>query len=84
MIKRSISIYGHSTSIALEPEFWAHIDEGVTQSGLSFSSFIRELDDTRTIQNTALKREQNLASYLRVWVLIQLRESADAARGKTR
>ena len=65
MIKRSLSIHGHRTSLALEAEFWAVIDQAVEQSGKSFARFIRDLDDIRTANGT----EQNLASYLRVWVL---------------
>jgi predicted DNA-binding ribbon-helix-helix protein len=65
MIKRSLSIHGHRTSLALEAEFWDVIDNAVEQSGKSFARFIRDLDDTRTQNGT----EQNLASYLRVWVL---------------
>ena len=65
MIKRSLSIHGHRTSLALEAEFWAVIDKAVEQSGTSFARFIRDLDDERTQNGT----EQNLASYLRVWVL---------------
>jgi len=65
MIKRSLSIHGHRTSLALEAEFWDVIDEAVKQSGKSFARFIRDLDDIRTEGGT----EQNLASYLRVWVL---------------
>jgi len=68
MIKRSISIYGHSTSLALEAEFWAVIDKAVSQSGRSFSAFIREQDDERMRAGGA----QNLASYLRVWALIHV------------
>ena len=65
MIKRSISIYGHSTSVALEPEFWAIIDVAVVQKGTSFARFICELDTQRVESGTL----QNLASYLRVWCL---------------
>ena len=65
MIKRSLSIHGHRTSLALEAEFWDVIDGAVEQSGKSFARFIRDLDDQRTQNGT----EQNLASYLRVWVL---------------
>ncbi|MEP3889873.1 MAG: ribbon-helix-helix domain-containing protein [Hellea sp.] len=65
MIKRSLSIHGHRTSLALEAEFWRVIDEAVKQSGKSFAGFIRDLDDIRTASGT----DQNLASYLRVWVL---------------
>jgi len=65
MIKRSLSIHGHRTSLALEADFWNVIDEAVKESGKSFAGFIRDLDDIRTENRT----EQNLASYLRVWVL---------------
>lgn len=65
MIKRSLSLYGHRTSLALEPEFWAVIDLAVETSGKSFARFIRDLDDARMTE----KSQSNLASYLRVWVL---------------
>ena len=65
MIKRSISIYGHSTSVALEAEFWTIIDQAAKASEKSFASFIRDLDDARMRTGGA----QNLASYLRVWAL---------------
>ena len=70
MIKRSLSIHGHRTSLALEGEFWEVIDAAVTESGKSFAGFIRELDDTRTQNGT----DQNLASYLRVWVLNEVQK----------
>lgn len=63
--KRSVSLYGHQTSLALEEEFWAVIDAHLKKSGQSFARFIRELDDKR-LEETP---NQNLASYLRVWVL---------------
>ncbi|CAM3628238.1 ribbon-helix-helix domain-containing protein [Litorimonas haliclonae] len=63
--KRSVSLYGHQTSLALEEEFWAVIDAHLKNSGQSFARFIRELDDKR-LEETS---NQNLASYLRVWVL---------------
>jgi predicted DNA-binding ribbon-helix-helix protein len=65
MKKRSISLYGHQTSVALEPEFWAVIDKTVEESGQSFASFIRERDDERMEGGPT----RNLASHLRVWCL---------------
>ena len=73
MIKRSISLHGHRTSLALEAEFWDVIDAAVVDSGKSFAGFIRDLDDTRTANGT----KQNLASYLRVWVLRRLKRQAE-------
>ena len=47
MIKRSLSIHGHRTSLALEAEFWAVIDKAVSEGEKSFARFIRDLDDQR-------------------------------------
>lgn len=58
--------------MALEAEFWEVIDSAVKESGTSFARFIRDLDDIRTESGT----DQNLASYLRVWVLKRLQEQA--------
>jgi len=71
MIKRSLSIHGHRTSLALEAEFWDVIDKAVAESEKSFARFIRDLDDVR-IESCIT---QNLASYLRVWVLKKLQEN---------
>lgn len=65
MEKRSLSLHGHRTSIALESEFWAIIDRAVSDKEQSFASFIAALDD----QRIAEKSRRNLASYLRVWAL---------------
>ncbi len=65
MKKRSISLYGHQTSVALEAEFWAVIDTYVTLNGDSFASFIRTRDDERMEGGPT----RNLASHLRVWCL---------------
>lgn len=73
MIKRSLSIHGHRTSLALEAEFWDVIDTAVEKSGKSFARFIRDLDDIRTQNGT----EQNLASYLRVWVLKRVQADSE-------
>ena len=72
MKKRSISLYGHQTSVALEPEFWAVIDAAVKESGQSFASFIRERDDERMEGGPT----RNLASHLRVWCLGQVQDEA--------
>ncbi|WP_298917270.1 ribbon-helix-helix domain-containing protein [uncultured Algimonas sp.] len=78
MKKRSISIHGHATSVALEPEFWAEVDRCAAARSRSVSALIRELDDVRLIQAP----DQGLASYIRVWVLAQLRsDHAGESRG---
>lgn len=63
--KRSLSIHGHRTSLSLEPEFWSVIDVAAQKANTSLASFITELDDTRTDEDSAY----GLAAYLRLWVL---------------
>ncbi|PHR60441.1 MAG: aryl-sulfate sulfotransferase [Robiginitomaculum sp.] len=63
--KRSLSIHGHKTSLSLEPEFWAIIDTAAQTANASLASFITQLDDTRTDQDSTY----GLAAYLRLWVL---------------
>lgn len=60
--KRSLSIAGHRTSIALEPEFWAALEEIGQAQGLSLSQFVAEADASR-MEGTGL------ASHLRLVAL---------------
>jgi predicted DNA-binding ribbon-helix-helix protein len=45
--KRSILLAGHATSVALEPEFWAVLDEWARADGLSLAALIQKLDAGR-------------------------------------
>lgn len=45
--KRSISLSGHATSIALEPEFWAVLDDMADKQSLSLATLVRNIDDGR-------------------------------------
>jgi len=45
--KRSILLSGHATSVALEPEFWAVIDEMAQIRGQSLAALIADLDAGR-------------------------------------
>lgn len=59
--KRSILLAGHATSLALEPEFWAVLDEMAAAEGLSLAGLIARLDQSRA--------EAPLASACRVAAL---------------
>ena len=72
MKKRSVSIHGHATSVALEPEFWDEVDSAAKADDLSVSGLIRQLDDKRLIEAP----HQGLASYIRVWALSRLRSNS--------
>lgn len=45
--KRSVLLSGHATSIALEPEFWAVLDDMAKAEGLSLAALIGRIDDER-------------------------------------
>jgi len=64
-IKRSVSLHGHATSVALEAEFWAVIDDHVESGSASLAGFLAAMDDARVAE----KYEGGLAGYLRVWVI---------------
>ena len=51
MDKRSLSISGHRTSIALEPEFWAALELMAAESGQTMAGLIRSIDETRQTAN---------------------------------
>ena len=59
--KRSVTLAGHSTSLALEPEFWAALDAMAKADGLSLGALIARLD--------AGRGERPLASACRVAAL---------------
>jgi predicted DNA-binding ribbon-helix-helix protein len=71
MDKRSLSISGHRTSIALEPEFWAALELMAAASGQTMAALIRSIDANR---ETA-----NLSSAARVAVLQWYRAKTDEA-----
>ncbi len=66
--KRSISLHGHKTSIALEPEFWDVIESIAQQKKQSIAGLLASLDDQRVADGN----RSGLASYLRVWALKQV------------
>jgi len=64
--KRSLSLSGHRTSIALEPEFWSALTTLATAENLSLAALVTRLDAGRTPENP-------LASALRVYALTNIR-----------
>ena len=46
--KRSFTIQGHRTSVALEPEFWAAFDEAVAHDRITPTGWITQLDEARS------------------------------------
>ena len=48
LTKRSITLSGHATSLALEPEFWAVLDAMAVERGWSVTHLIGWIDETRS------------------------------------
>jgi len=63
--KRSLSLHGHKTSVALEPEFWQVLDDEAQKREQSLAGLLAHLDDQRILEGN----QSGLASYLRVWVI---------------
>jgi Uncharacterized protein related to arylsulfate sulfotransferase involved in siderophore biosynthesis len=59
--KRSFSLSGHRTSIALEPEFWDVLEREAAAAGASLAALVGEIDSTRAMRP--------LASALRIYAL---------------
>jgi predicted DNA-binding ribbon-helix-helix protein len=66
-VKRSVTIAGHETSISLEPVFWTALGEAAGAAGLPLNALIAQID----VERIAAPRPPNLASALRVWILMQ-------------
>lgn len=68
MQKRSFSIAGHRTSVALEPEFWAGLEAMANARELSLAGLVRQVDEAR--------ESNNLSSSLRLAVLAWYRDGS--------
>jgi predicted DNA-binding ribbon-helix-helix protein len=51
MQKRSLTIAGHRTSIALEAEFWAGVEAMAAARHLPLAALIRDIDENRDTPN---------------------------------
>lgn len=71
--KRSFTLAGHRTSVALEPEFWAALEAGAMARGASLAALIATLDAARAETGAPL------ASALRVWALASGQQHAGPA-----
>jgi predicted DNA-binding ribbon-helix-helix protein len=65
VVKRSVSIAGHRTSVSLEEPFWDTLREIADRRGLSVQALIGQID--------AARADQNLSSAIRVFVLETVR-----------
>ncbi len=69
VVKRSIVVAGHKTSVSLEEEFWNGMKEISAQRGLTLSDLVGEIDNQR--------QQGNLSSAIRLFVLDHYRARAE-------
>jgi predicted DNA-binding ribbon-helix-helix protein len=61
VIKRSIVIAGHKTSVSLEDDFWTGLKEIASERHVTLSNMVSKIDGGR--------RQGNLSSAIRLFVL---------------
>ena len=62
LLKRSLSLSGHRTSVALEAEFWRVLEAVADREGRTLSALIARIDQDRD-------QQRPLASALRLYAL---------------
>lgn len=72
VVKRSIVIAGHKTSVSLEDAFWKGLKQIASERGLTLSDLVATVDLDR--------RHGNLSSAIRLFVLNHYRDLARARR----
>jgi predicted DNA-binding ribbon-helix-helix protein len=70
IVKRSVVVEGHRTSISLEPAFWEALKELAAERALSINKLIAEIDR---------ERAGNLSSAIRVYLLRVARAGREEA-----
>ncbi len=70
VIKRSIVIAGHKTSVSIEDAFWAALKDIANARRQSLAELIASIDGARQTGN----RSGNLSSAIRVFVLDHYRD----------
>ena len=64
VVKRSIVIVGHKTSVSLEDPFWDHLKSIARAQRMTLSELVASIDDAR--------KQSNLSSAIRLFVLEHL------------
>ena len=66
IVKRSVTISGHATSVSLEEPFWTGLARIAQAEGISTAALLRRIDATRSERDASTG---NLSSAIRVFVL---------------
>lgn len=73
VVKRSIVIATHKTSVSLEDAFWTALKEIAVERDLTLSDLVAAIDGER--------KHGNLSSAIRIYVLDHFRALGEASRG---
>jgi predicted DNA-binding ribbon-helix-helix protein len=66
LVKRSFTLAGHRTSVALEPEFWQALTAIAVSRNCTMAALVAEVDSERGA-------DRPLASALRIFALVRSR-----------
>jgi predicted DNA-binding ribbon-helix-helix protein len=77
-VKRSVTIAGHETSIALEPIFWSALERAAAGEQLPLNALIARIDAKRLEQSPPA----NLASAIRQWLFARSLGGPDDGLGE--
>jgi predicted DNA-binding ribbon-helix-helix protein len=70
IVKRSVVIAGHQTSVSLEHAFWSALKQAAARRGMTINDLVTQIDQ---------QRQGNLSSAIRVFLLEEsLRAAAPA------
>ena len=70
--RRTLTVSGHRTSVALEPAFWEELAAIAGSRGLTIAALVTEID---------ARRQGSLASAIRVYVVEGLRAAVNCRAG---
>ena len=74
VVKRSIVIAGHKTSVSLEDAFWTGLKDIASARNMTLSDLVASIDGGR--------QQGNLSSAIRLFVLEYYRAQADGDHGQ--
>jgi predicted DNA-binding ribbon-helix-helix protein len=75
VVKRSIVVAGHKTSVSLEDAFWRGLKDIASARNMTLSDIVASIDGDR--------RQGNLSSAIRLFVLEFYRAQADVGGAKS-
>jgi predicted DNA-binding ribbon-helix-helix protein len=75
IVKRSIVIGGHKTSVSIEDPFWIDLKKIAHVQQMTLSELVTKIDDTR--------EQGNLSSAIRLFVLHHFHQQASASPSAT-